>query len=136
MLAKTIAALEAQPDQPRALLWLRTLSLNKAWQACSEYRHRWTHNSRPAVVGLGCILTSKRLEVTGDSVGFGFGTKQPVDWTIEQLRPTFRKGYSALLRVYLDVMKLMSPDRKSLRAAEPMRNPRRAAPHRFERSHI
>lgn len=125
-LVRTIAALESLPNQPRALPWLRTLSSNKAWQACSEYRRLWTHNSRPAIAGLGCILTSMRLDVTSDSVGFGFGTEQPVDWTVEELRPVFKKGYSALLPVYLKVIKLMSPDRKSLRAVEPMLNPRKS----------
>ena len=124
-LVKTIAALERLPDHPRALPWLRTLNSNEAWQACSEYRRLWTHNSRPAIAGLGCIMTSMRLEVTSDSAGFGFGTEQPVDWTVEQLRPTFRRGYSALLPVYLNVIKLMSPERKSLRAVEPMLNPRK-----------
>jgi hypothetical protein len=125
-LVRTAAALEALPNKARALPWLRNLNSNKAWQACSEYRRLWTHNSRPAIAGLGCIMTSKRLEVTSDSLWFGFGTEQPVDWTIEELRPIFKKGYSALLPVYLSVIKLMSPDRRSLRTVEPMLGPRKS----------
>ena len=125
-LGKTIETLMALPDQHRVLAWLCSLNSSGAWQQCSEYRRLWTHNSRPAIAGLGCILTSMRLDVTSESAGFGFGTEQPVDWTIEELRPTLRKGYSALLPVYLNVMKLMSPDRKSLRSVEPMLYPHKS----------
>jgi len=124
-LVKTIVALERIAPRPRALPWLRSLNSSRAWQQCSEYRHCWTHNSRPAIAGLGPIITSKGLDSAGDSVGFGFGTEQPAEWTVEELRPVFRDGYSALLPVYLKVIKLMSPDHKSLRAVEPMLNPRK-----------
>ena len=124
-LVKTIAALEVQEHRPQALAWLRSLNSNRAWQQCSEYRRCWTHNSRPAIAGLGPIMTSRRLDLTSDGVGFGFGTEQPVDWTVEELRPIFRNGYAALLTVYLKVIKLMSPDGKSLLAVKPMLAPRK-----------
>lgn len=122
-LTRAVMALEAIQPRPRVLAWLQALERNKDWQACSDYRNKWTHNSRPAIAGLGTILTSRRLETTGDCVGFGFGTEQPVDWTVEELRPIFGKSYAALLGAYLKVILSMSPSRKALLAVKPILAP-------------
>ncbi len=70
--------------------------------------------------GLGPILTHFRLDIEPGIQGFSFGTTQPADYTIEDLRPTFRAAYVILLRVDIRVMKLMSPKGSSLRALRPM----------------
>jgi len=96
------------------------MNSNPAWQKCSEYRDQWCHNRRPAVAGLGPILTSARLFIDPSVQGFTLGTVQPVESTIEELRLAFREAYVALLGGYLKVMRLMSPRRASLRAVRPM----------------
>lgn len=123
-LTRVIRALEVQNPHARPLGWLRALDRDKNWQQCVDYRNKWTHNSRPAIAGLGTIMTSRTLELTDSWVGLGFGTKQPVDWTVEELRWIFRKGYARLLSVYLKVLILMSPDGRTLRRIKPMLAPR------------
>jgi len=120
LLARTIAALQRKAPRSPVLGSLRSLNSNAAWQKCSAYRDRWCHNRRPAIAGLGPILTLGRLDIAPGVRGFGFGTTQPVDFTIEELRPMFRDAYIALLGVYLKVMRLMSPRKSSLRAVRSM----------------
>lgn len=120
LLARTMAALQRKAPRSPLLGSLRGLNSNSAWQKCSAYRDRWCHNRRPAIAGLGPILTLGRLDISPGVRGFGFGTTQPADFTIEELRPVFRDAYIALLGVYLKVMLLMSPGKSSLRAVRPM----------------
>ena len=126
LLERTINALEAKKSRPPVLGWLRGMKSNPAWQKCSKYRDQWCHNRRPAVAGLGPILTSARLIIAPGIQGLTGGTTQPVESTIEELRPAFREAYVALLGVYLKVMRLMSPRRTSLRAVRSMLVPGKA----------
>ncbi len=120
LLVRTIKALEGKAVRPPVLGWLRGLNSNRAWQKCSDYRDRWCHNRRPAVAGLGSILTLAGLDISPGIQGFSFGTTQPTDFTIEELRPAFRDAYVVLLRVYLKVMRLMPPRKALLRGVRSM----------------
>jgi len=132
LLARTIDALERKKHRSPVLGWLRGLNSNHAWQQCSSYRDRWCHNRRPALAGVGSILTFSRLLVSPGAQGFSFGTAQPADHTIAELRPVFRDAYIALLGVYSKLMRLMSPRNNSLRAVKSMLvPPRKDAPLRW-----
>lgn len=119
-LETTIEALTQRNPKARAVGWLRALNSNSDWTGCEEYRNRWVHNNRPAVVGLEPNLTQARLMLGPGVQGFSFGSAPWAELKLEQLRQSCRGAYVALLGVYPKVIKLMSPKRSHLRSIKHM----------------
>jgi hypothetical protein len=122
-LERTIEALTHKNPKTLAVRWLRALNSNPDWTGCEEYRNRWAHNNRPALVGLEPNLTHARLLLEPGFEGFSFGSGPWAELTVEQLRQTCRGAYVALLDVYLKAIKLMSPKRSRLWSIKDMLAP-------------
>jgi hypothetical protein len=72
-LERTIEALKHKKPKTLAVRWLRALNSNSDWTECEDYRNRWAHNKRPALVGLETNLTHARLMLEPGFEGFPSG---------------------------------------------------------------
>jgi hypothetical protein len=114
-LGRIICALKQKDIKSPTAKWLERLNSNQAWWKCAEYRNKWVHNNRMAVRGLASILTSAKLDREPGIWGFSFGRMPTAELDVADLREWCRGAYLALLDVYLNVFKLLSPKPDEMR---------------------